>query len=372
MKGSLITSAVLHGLVLAFLLLKVGGPEQFDVANSESLPVSIVPIEELTQIQQGDKKAPKKEKAAPTPTKKQTKVENAENSGENDVDLKTPPTPTVKPENTESAAAPEKSDPAPPTPDPKPTPTKDIQKETPQTAPATEVAAKAEPKVDVKPDPIQKAIEDAPAEPAPTEALPDNVPVPQVKPKPAPEEAKPADQKPDETKKETAEAQTAKTADKTSKETKKESAKASSSKESDFNADEVAALLNKKEASGGGAKRSSDEAALGGKKTTGGSKLSQSEMDALKGMIEQNWSIIPGMADAQDVRIQVKFNLDEAGEIVGEPEVTATGGSETARNALAGGARRAVMKSAPFKNLPADKYDAWSEVTVNFDPSQLM
>jgi hypothetical protein len=30
------------------------------------------------------------------------------------------------------------------------------------------------------------------------------------------------------------------------------------------------------------------------------------------------------------------------------------------------------LKSAPFKNLPADKYDAWSEVVVNFDPSQFM
>ena len=33
---------------------------------------------------------------------------------------------------------------------------------------------------------------------------------------------------------------------------------------------------------------------------------------------------------------------------------------------------RAVRKSAPFTNLPPDKYDAWSEVVVNFDPSELM
>jgi hypothetical protein len=34
-------------------------------------------------------------------------------------------------------------------------------------------------------------------------------------------------------------------------------------------------------------------------------------------------------------------------------------------------ARRAVLRSSPFKNLPADKYDSWSEVVVNFDPSEL-
>ena len=39
---------------------------------------------------------------------------------------------------------------------------------------------------------------------------------------------------------------------------------------------------------------------------------------------------------------------------------------------LEGSALRAVMRSSPFKNLPADKYDSWSEVVVNFDPSELL
>jgi hypothetical protein len=50
----------------------------------------------------------------------------------------------------------------------------------------------------------------------------------------------------------------------------------------------------------------------------------------------------------------------------------ATGGSDSARRALAGGVRRAIMKSRPFKGLPPEKYDAWSEVVVNFDPSAMM
>ena len=52
--------------------------------------------------------------------------------------------------------------------------------------------------------------------------------------------------------------------------------------------------------------------------------------------------------------------------------MTATGGSESARRILAGGARRAVLKSSPFVQLPPEKYDAWSEVIVNFDPSQML
>ena len=105
---------------------------------------------------------------------------------------------------------------------------------------------------------------------------------------------------------------------------------------------------------------------------TGGSTLSQSEMDALRGTIQNNWLITPGMADAADVRVRVTFRLDQNGELVGEPEATATGGSPSAQQVLMSGAVRAVRKSAPFTNLPPDKYDAWSEVVVNFDPSELM
>ncbi|MDX3929154.1 MAG: hypothetical protein QHC90_25555 [Shinella sp.] len=357
MKGSLATSAVLHALVLTWALASLGSPESFDVADVEAFPVDIVPIEEITQIQQGDKTAPAKEKASPVPTTKPTVVENAENAGENDVDLKTPPTPAKKPDTVETAAAPKKTEQPVPKPDPEPTPdpVKEIIKEEPASEPATEVAALPEPKQEVEPEPKPDVTptEQAPAENPEAEALPDNVPVPAAKPKV-----------------EQAQAQTAKTPER-KKEEKKPQKKASSANESDFNADEVAALLNKQEAAGGGAKRSTEEAALGGKKTTGGSKLSMSEMDALRGQIQNNWSIIPGMADASDVRIQVKMQLDRNGDIVGEPEVVATGGSDAARRALAGGARRAIMKSRPFKGLPAEKYDAWSEVVVNFDPSSM-
>jgi hypothetical protein len=58
MKGSLATSTVLHALVLGFALSSFTAPKTLEVENIESLPVSIVPIEEMTQIQQGAKDAP--------------------------------------------------------------------------------------------------------------------------------------------------------------------------------------------------------------------------------------------------------------------------------------------------------------------------
>ena len=120
MKGSLATSAVIHAVVLTWALVSLGSPESFDVADVEALPVDIVSIEELTQIQQGDKKAEMKEKAAPVPTKKQTPVENAENVGDNEIDLKNLPTPEEKPRDIETAASPEKAEKVVQTPDSKP------------------------------------------------------------------------------------------------------------------------------------------------------------------------------------------------------------------------------------------------------------
>lgn len=370
MKGSLATSAVIHALVLTWALVSLGTPESFDVADVEALPVDIVSIEELTQIQQGDKKAEMKEKAAPIPTKKETPVENAENAGDNEVDLKNMPTPEEKPRDIETAAAPEKAEKAVQTPDTKPV--EEVKQEEPASEPTTEVAAVAETKQDVKPDPKPEA---TPSEEKPTadpeaEALPDKIPLPEMKPKLETKKTETAE-KPAEKKVETAKAETAKTPDR-KKDEKKKQEKAASLNETEFNSDEISALLNKEKSAGGGAKRSKDVAALGGKKTTVGSTLSLSEMDALRGQIQKNWSILPGTVDGADVRVKVTIRLDQQGNIVGEPEVEATGGSENSRRTLSGGARRAVMKSQPFKGLPPEKYDAWSEVVVNFDPSQMM
>ncbi|MFZ1772930.1 MAG: hypothetical protein WAT78_03105, partial [Rhizobiaceae bacterium] len=122
-------------------------------------------------------------------------------------------------------------------------------------------------------------------------------------------------------------------------------------------------------ASGGGAKRSQKEASLGGKKTTGGAKLSQNEMDALRGQIEKCWNVPAGVAEAEGLKVSVKFKLTPEGEIDGRPEIV-SGGSDSVARAAGESARRAVMKCAPY-NLPAEKYESWADVIVNFDPSQM-
>ena len=106
MKGSLATSTVLHALVLGVALSSFTAPRTLEVADVESFPVSIVPIEEITQIQQGEKTAPVAEKAAPTPTSRPDPVPDAQNAGDNSVDLKTSKAAKPSPKEVVSEAPP--------------------------------------------------------------------------------------------------------------------------------------------------------------------------------------------------------------------------------------------------------------------------
>ena len=230
MKAGLATSAVLHAALIGFGLLTLSAPRALEVADVESFPVDIVPVEIITQIQQGDKKAVMKEKSTPVPTSKPDVVPEAKKVGDAAVDTDKPPTPEPKPKPVETAAAPA------PAPEPKAKPIDDAKKDPPKPAetkpadaPATEVTPDPQPKQEVKPDPVAETIV-AETPDAETIKLPDVAPVPEARPKPP-------------------EAQTAKAPDR--KETDKPQEKQANkpkSEEKEFNADEVAALLNKEKA----------------------------------------------------------------------------------------------------------------------------
>jgi TolA protein len=381
MKGSVITSIILHGLLLVWLLVSFGSAKPLEVAG-EAMPVEL--IMDTSQLQEGAKDAPKKDQAAKEITKNEKKIEDAINSGDNNFDLKSVPTPVDKPSNVQKTAAVTKSDVVAPQ-DTEEQKSEDNVKEDTAADPNTEVAALEKPAVDVKPEPRPevKPVEDKPAEVAKEEPLPDAVPIPTTRPKEEPkkvEEKKEEPKKVEEKKEEKKEAKVtdAKTdKDKNAKKDKenKKAKKSTTSKDSDFTdkEKEIAELLNKVDNDAGGARRNNRDKAAGAKTTNSNSpKMSQSEMDALRGMIEKNWSIMPGQVSSNDIVITVKFELDQDGNIVGEPEVTGKGGDGSPLSALEGGALRAVKRSAPFDQLPKDKYDTWKVVTVNFNPSDIM
>ena len=350
MKGSVISSAVIHAAVLGWGLLTFSSPAPLAV-DTEAMPIDIVPVESITQLQQGDKKAPNVDKPAPKPTEKPQTQLDAQNTGDSEVDTKTKPVPETKPKPVESAQAPKESEAPVAKPEPQPEPKPEMKPEPkPEPVPATEVKPESAPKQEVKPDPVAEAINEVKPEPAPKEEM---VQLPQQVAKP---EAKP-----------TPPAQTAKTPERKEPEKPKQTKTAAKPSKEKGIADEVAELLNSQKPAAGGAKRSSDQASLGANKATGGSKLSQSEMDALRGIIENNWNKPVGAEQYPDMKVVVKFKLTQSGEIDGTPEVTGSGGDPGLLNAIKSSALRAVMRSVPF-NLPQDRYDAWGSVELTFYP----
>src|SRR6185369_11716456 len=120
MKAGLTTSVILHAALIGFGLFTLSAPRALQVADVEAFPVDIVPLDKLTELQQGDKKAPKKEKPAPVPTTKPAIVPDAKQIGNADLDTDKKPTPEAKPKPVEAKDEPAPSPEPAPRPDPEP------------------------------------------------------------------------------------------------------------------------------------------------------------------------------------------------------------------------------------------------------------
>ncbi|MBB6483939.1 hypothetical protein [Rhizobium lusitanum] len=408
MKRSLATSAVFHVLVLIGAMVTLSAPAPLATPESTAMDVDIVPAD---QLQQGEKKAPVTDHVSRKQTTKQDQVANAQNVGENKVDIKNPVVPTQRPESDTAALAPKKVDAPVPQNDPRPNDVKTVEQKDTEAAPK-EVAAVPQQKPDVTPTPAPKTDPTPPTPKAdvtptpppaqqPTQQaeiqLPNNVPVPDVKPQPTP--PKTAEQKPEvkPVPKPDVKVAEAKPTDKTTTQStskttsnddgkkdadkKRQVAKASNKGLDDGLADQISDLLNNT-SSKGGAKRSSQQASAGaetqvasrgGMKSLGAGKLSQSQQDGLRDLIQKYWNLPPGLEGAGDVRIKVHFKLDKSGQIVGQPEATTSGGPASTQGAMQSAAVRAVLRAqSEFMTiLPADKYDDWQEVVVNFSAADL-
>ena len=134
-----------------------------------------------------------------------------------------------------------------------------------------------------------------------------------------------------------------------------------------FDQDRIAALLDRK--SPDAAPRSnSDPARLGGADTASSDRLDMSEIDALKSQISQCWTPNVGARNAEDLRVVLRFTLTRDGDIESLPHVMNFRPS-TAFEAAANDARRAVLRCAPYR-LSAEKYNAWREIVIHFDPRE--
>lgn len=381
MKAGLTTSVILHAAVIGFGLFTLRAPPAFQPMDVESFPVDIVPVEDVAQSLQGDKKASMRDKPAPKPTERPDIVADAKRVGENSIDTDQPVTPTSKPKPVDAVDSARKA----PTPTEKPKPEDTPKpKEEPKPTPATEVAPAEQPKQDVKPDPVKqpdpkpepvkestpapKPAEQKPAEAKPqpakpdavaeaiaseqTEsvALPNSAPAPEAKPRP-----------------EQAEAETAKAPDRKNSEKPIKEASSRPKSEDDGLNDKIKDVLSKVTSTGGGAKRSSQQSSLGGEKNNG-QKLSNSELGALKEQLSGCWTMPTGAEGVTDLIAVIKFNVDQAGKLDGRPAVQTSSGNR----AFDESAVRAIQKcDRDGLILPAGKQDIWSEIQVTFNPSDM-
>lgn len=374
MRAGLATSVTLHVLVLGWGLVSLSAPASFEVEDVESLPIELVTIQELTQIQEGAQDAPKDGPASLAPTEPPQPDPDAVNTGNQERDQSTPETETQKAVEVEEARLPDPSEVPVPRPAPREEP-KPVVEETPEPAatPATEVAPVPEPKEEVVEDPVEELIATTEPETAPVPEEVTEAPVPEVEPEPAPEETPKNVQLPDqlptpEARPERPQAQTAKTPDRKKEETPQQTQSAATKEKTEEKSDEVASLLNREQGSGGGSKANNQQASAGGKKTTSGNTLTQSEMDSLRGQIQACWSIPASAQGEVGLKVSVQFQLSQSAQLEGKPRVTTSSGNRQ----LDDSAVRAVARcGAQGFQLPADKYDSWRDVVVNFDPSEM-
>lgn len=365
MKAGLATSVVLHAAVLGFGLVSLSAPRSMEAVDVETLPVDVVPVDSITQIQQGDREAEMAETPVPVPTTRPEQVEDAAEVGDADRDLAAPRTPEAENQPVETAAAPQVDETQPveeETSEPQPSEAEEV----PQPESAEEVEPEAEPEEEapeeaevepetteeVEPDPVAEAIESREAE-TERESLPETAPVPEARPEPV---------------------QTARTSETSEAEEPEPAEEAEISERADAEAqesdtlDEVAALLDKQDPSGGGARRSDEEATLGGRETNSGEELTQSELDALRQQLSGCWNRPIGAEQATDLRASVVFNVDNSGSLDGRPRVVDSSGH---RQFDESAVRAVELCNRDGLELPEGKQEVWAEIRVNFDPTEM-
>ncbi len=388
LRPGLICSCAGHALVLAWGLINFSSAKPFDVGATEALPIEILTPQEFDAMTKGSKTS----KKVDAPKVKAEKVAEADPEPADDdtpvakEDVKAPPPP---PE-----AAPVTAE-APPKPEPKPEPKPDPEaaKAAAEKAAQAEAAKAAEAKAAQ-----EKAAADKAAKAAAEKAAQEKA----EKLAQAAEAEKLAKAEADKAAKEKAEAEKAAKAEaeKAAKEKAEKLAKAEAekaakekaeaaakAKERKFDPSKIASLLGDKPSSSdsamkdvrdasrkaAAARETSPETTAGTSRGTA-TKLSMSQRtgidNAVREQVMQCWNPPFGASSDGSLAVRVHFTLNADGSLSGGPEVM-NSSSNPAFRAAADAATRAVRRCSPLK-LPAEAYDYWRQVNINFDPKDMM
>ncbi|HLZ68210.1 MAG TPA: energy transducer TonB [Aliidongia sp.] len=320
MREGLVVSAVLHTAIILVILLglpdflkKEPPPEETPIA------VKLVNISELTRATQRNPKP----------------VEKAE------LDTPPPPVPAVKPEP--------KPDPLPPPPSPPPSAQATPSPPPPPPPPEPPKPSPPPPPPPPAPAPLPKPPEPKPEPPKPEPPKPEP-PKPEPKPEPPKPQAKPTPPKPDKTKQDQQVDDLLK------------------------NLTAKAVQQEKQDTPQKPQKQVATAPASAQPNAPLGAQLSTSEKDTIIAQIEQCWSPPAGAKDAKNLIITLRVQLASDGtpqsvQIVDQGRYNSDGFFRSAADS----AVRAVRNPncVPLKVPPA-KFDQWKNMTLNFDPRDLL
>lgn len=101
--------------------------------------------------------------------------------------------------------------------------------------------------------------------------------------------------------------------------------------------------------------------------------LSLTVIDSIRKQIENRWLVPAGARDAQSLVVSIHVRLQEDGtvlraEVLPDPRLL----SDSFYRAAADSALRAVKLASPLKDLPLDRYEQWRELTLNFNPKEML
>ena len=93
---------------------------------------------------------------------------------------------------------------------------------------------------------------------------------------------------------------------------------------------------------------------------------------AMNSKIRECWNVPTGAMNARDLKVTIQIMLSPNGELMRPPVVANRSrmNSDEFYRVAAESAVRAVIRCAPY-DLPKDMYDAWREMNLNFDPSDM-
>lgn len=326
MRTGTVLSVMLHGALVALTLMSwpeepLEPPQEFNTVD-----VEMVTIADETNVMAAVEPAP----APPVETPPAPPPATAEPE-----EIAPPPPPRPpEPRPERKAALPPKPEPRQQTrtkPTPRPEP-KEPRPKPPE--PKREEAKKPEPK---KPEPIREAKEPEPKKP---EAKQPEKPVKTAEAEPKKPEKKAEKPKP---------------------------------KKNEFNLDDIGAAADKlaQTQPAKPVEPATKPQASGPRSAAGrGTKMTSTEIDALRSTISQCWNVPAGAPNPETLVVRLKLFLNQDGTVARQPELIDTAGragSDPYFRAAAEAAIRAVQVCAPYQ-LPPDKYDDWSEITVNFRP----